>query len=162
MKNIQEKGFTLIEILIAIALVAVIFPAVVMLLTFSVTEASQGEKYSRANTLAQEQMEAIYKLKDSKSTNWDWEVTPANTANGEFYQPAIVSGNWQLGAKTSVPVTLEGFTKTVEIGEVRRCDSDICDLGTLDPYTRKIKVAVSWEDKGETQTAILESIVTMY
>ncbi len=62
-----NKGFSLIEVLIAIALVAVILPGVVTLMSFGSFTSQQGETFTGAYSLAQKEMEKLYSL---KKTNW--------------------------------------------------------------------------------------------
>src|SRR3989344_8723023 len=67
-KNVERnKGFSLIEILISIAVAAVVLPAVIILLGFSTFTTSQGETYTKAYTIAQKEIENIYSIKAS-----DW------------------------------------------------------------------------------------------
>ncbi|MFH1971260.1 MAG: type II secretion system protein [Patescibacteria group bacterium] len=158
----REKGFSLVEIIIAIGLVAVFLPAIGAIFSLSIFSASQGEKYSQAYALAQEQMEAVYFLKNKAGSSWDWISTPANTLIGEYYQPYQTNGIWQLGGKTVLPQETNGFNKKVEIFSVRRCGLAICEMGVLDDYSRKINVFVSWQEKGEVSEIKMESYVTHY
>lgn len=156
----MRNGFTLIEIILAIALLAVFLPAFIYVISFSTQAVSQGEKFSKAYSLGQEQMEAIIKLKNDAGANWDWTTTPVNTAAGEYYQPQLTAGAWVLGSKTTTPATSE-FTKLVQIKPVKRCGSAICDeaWGVTDPYSREISVEVIWSERGQEQNVELVTIV---
>lgn len=161
----RKNGYSLIEIIIAIALAAIFLPALGTIFSLSLTSASEGEKYSLAYQLAQEGMEAIYYLKSQNDEEWDWVSTPANTDVDEYYQPSQTGGNWLLGDKTKTSVvTKVPFTRQVTLGPVRRCLGEICDdgLAPLDPYTRLVIVTVSWEEKGTPQTVELHSYVTQH
>ena len=141
----KNEGFTLIELIIAIGLAAIFIPAIVYVFSFSLGAAGQGEKYTQAYALAQEQMEIIYHLKDQGGTDWDWELTPP----------------------TSLPALgeVDGFTRKIEISEVYRCGLDICNDGTglKDPFTRKITVSIGWIEKAPpAQEVKLESYVTQH
>lgn len=158
----KEKGFSLVEIIIAVGLVAIFVPAIGIIFSLSIFSASQGEKYSQAYSLAQEQMEALYSLKSESGAGWDWISTPVNTTAGEYYQPYQTGGVWQLGEKTSVPVETEGFIKKVEILPVMRCGQEICEIGGLDDASRKAIVYVLWNEKGEEKEVKLETYVTRH
>lgn len=158
----REKGFSLVEIIIAVGLVAIFVPAIGIIFSLSIFSASQGEKYSQAYSLAQEQMEALYSLKSEGGIRWDWISTPVNTAAGEYYQPYQFGGVWQLGAKTTAPTEIEGFTKKVEISPVMRCGLAICEIGGLDDASRKAIVYVLWNERGEEKEVTLETYVTRH
>ncbi len=164
----RQQGFTFVELLISVGLIAIFVPAIYRALSFSILESRQGEQFSVAWTLAREGMESVFSLKSHGGASWDWEYTPSNTPVGSFYQPAVSGGSWQLGSITSTPsVTTATFTRTVSIDEVRRCGIPavtICSdlLAQVDKYTRKITVTVSWPDPGGTQTVSLMSYVTAH
>lgn len=162
MKKVTSKGFTLIEIMLSIALLAIFIPALIYALGFSTFTVSQGEKFTIASSAAQEQMEAVIKLKNENGSNWDWVNTPDYTSTGEYYQPQLVSGAWQLGSKTTIPSETDGFTKVVEINQVKRCAKDLCDdsWGITDPHSRKVTVKVTWKENGQDQTVSLTSLLT--
>ncbi len=160
----MKRGFTLIEIMLAIALSMVILPALVNVLGFSLTATKQGERYTKAYAMAQEQMEAIYDLKEKGDTNWDWTTKPVETSTGEYYQPALVSGEWQLGAKTTTPAAINGFTKKVEIVCVKRDGSgNVDNSGTCDDVnypSKLVTVYVEWEEKGQDERVEITSLVS--
>lgn len=164
LKKRTNKGFTLVEILIAIALAAILLPAVGMILSFSIFSSSQGENFSKAYRLAQEGMEAIVYLKSQNNASWDWVATPGNTGINEFYQPSQSGGVWQLGTKTPSPtVTSEIFTRKIQINSVERCGFAICAIGgILDPHTRKITTHVLWTERDQPQEVKLETYVTAH
>lgn len=160
----MTKGFTLIEIMIGIALAAIILPALVFAFSFSLQAARQGEKYTKAYALAQEQMEAIYAIRKNDVV-WDWETTPANTVSGEYYQPQLVSDTWQLGSKTTNPTEVGGYTKKVQVEAVKRDASGNLSSdpwATVDDYSRWITVTVSWQQNGQNEEVELNSLVTYY
>lgn len=160
----KTHGFTLVEIIVAVGLAAIFLPAIGAMLSFSLTSASQGEKFSQAYALAQEGMETAFFLKTQPNI-WDWTTTPANTSSGQFYQPSKIDGVWQLGEKTSTPVIgPEPFARTLQVSEVRRCGQDICSepWGLVDDYTRQVVVSVSWSERGQPQEVKLEAYVTVH
>jgi len=150
----KGKGFTLVELIIAIGLAAIFIPAIIYVFSFSFSSASQGEKYTQAYTIAQEQMEAVYFLKSSSDVNWDWVNSPADTILGiEYYQPKKSGLGWTLGPKTTTPVEdSNGFTAKVEIlpGE------------TSDLNSRTVVVKVAWKENGAPSDVSLVSYVTKH
>lgn len=161
----NQKGFTFIELLIAVGLVAIFTPAIIKALSFSLTASHQGEQFSQAYALAQEGMEAIYTMK----SDWNWTSTPANTPIGFYYQPTVSGTSWQLNSQTSSPtMTKAPYTRKISIEPVERCATaeplikEICTGGLPDAYSRKISVYVSWPETGTTQEVHLEAYVTAH
>lgn len=162
----MKKGFTLIEIMLAVALAAVILPALIGTLGFSLQSSKQNENFTNAYALAQEQMEAVYTIRNRGDASWEWtSSSPENTSTGEYYQPHFSSGKWLLGSKTSSPSENDGFTKKVEIIPVKR---DALDVLSDDPWameddnSRLVKVSVSWKENSEIQEVELETLLTRY
>lgn len=132
MKN--NNGFSLIEILISIAVAAVILPGVIALQSLSSFTSGQSETYTKAYSIAQEEMESIYNLK----TSWDWD--------NPLYTPSFTYG----------------FDKTINIEDVDRCGYQICPEGTPgihDKFTKKVSVIISWKERGKDQQIELISYV---
>ena len=163
--KMEKNGFTLIELIIAIGLSALFLPALVFVFSFSLGAASQGESYTQAYAIAQENMEAIYFLKKN-DTNWNWESAPVNTTNpDDYYQPYKTSGKWNLGLITPSPQSKNGYTVTVKILPVYRdSDENITEdqSESTDPFTRKIIVYASWMEKGELTDIELVSYVSRH
>lgn len=131
-----RQGFSLVEILISLALVAIFLPAIGIIFSFSLSSSSQGEKFTQAYGLAQEGMEEIF----SQKSSWDWTTT----------------------IPTPTPASLLPFTRTIEIKDVQRCAIDICPTGTPDPTSRRIIVSVIWPENGQNQEVKLEAYVTQH
>jgi prepilin-type N-terminal cleavage/methylation domain-containing protein len=162
----NNKGFTLIELLFAIALSAIFLPAMVFVFSFSLGAASQGESYTQAYILAQEQMEAIYYIKENNPDNdWNWTLSSPVNTNGDFYQLSKSGNEWHLGLTTSSPTETDGYKTTVEIESVQRDGAgNIIGAGGPggDPTSRMVTVTVSWNEKGEDTSIDLDSYVTKY
>jgi prepilin-type N-terminal cleavage/methylation domain-containing protein len=163
----NQGGFTLIELIIAVGLAALLLPAIITVFSFSLSSASQGENFTQAYALAQQEMEAVYYLKAQDETIWNWDDSNPNTNPGEYYQPQKIGDSWSLGGKTTTPTEdANGFTSKIEIVEVRRYP--VSEIITDDPLapinnlTRKIIVDVSWKENGQDQKVTLESYVTQH
>lgn len=157
----MNKGFTLVEIMLSIALLSAFVPAFIYVFSFSSFSVIQSNNYSQAYTLGQEQIEAILNLKSLSGANWDWVNTPINTNLGEYYQPSETMGNWTLGNKTTSPLQSDKFTKLVEITDIKRCGNAICNepWGIVDLYSRKITVTINWKENGQDTNIKLLTIV---
>lgn len=163
--KITSKGFTLVEILIALALVAILIPAFITALHFSIFTSGQGDSFSRAYALAQEQMEVIYLLKNEGGWTWD-DTSPLNTAPGSYYQPVKSGNTWTLGSMTSAPIPDGFYTKKVEIKPIMRDAAGVINgsppLTDDNENSRFVTVYVKWKENGITQEVKLESIITKY
>ena len=163
----KKNGFTLVEILIAIGLTALFLPALVFVFSLSLKSAGQGESYTQAYTIAQQQMEAIYYLKENDS-GWKWEGESINnTIDGnDYYQPSLqADGSWNLGFKTDSPKEMDGHTATVKILRVYRDDDLNITEDTswdIDDYTRKVIVNVAWKENGIPTEIDLVSYVSRH
>ena len=141
-------GFTFVEIIIALGLAAILLPALGRALSFSIRVASQGEKFSQAYALAQEDMEAIYYIKSNDTTNWAW--TASSPVSGT-YQPSKSGNVWALGPLVTTPVVAPiPFTRSVQISAGETGDSN----------SRLVHVVVSWPETDGSQKVTLDSYVT--
>lgn len=171
----NNSGFTLVETLVMIALVLVFSLAGISLFQIALISGTKAQTSLQAKLLAQEGMEAIIAIRNQGGSSWDWVDTPENTAEGEYYQPAIIDNDWQLGAKSSVipistlPTPYEQFTRTIRIESVQRtvgCGSSTCPIvlsgGTIDANTRKVSVTVTWQENMEQKTVEISSYLTRW
>src|SRR5258705_11546707 len=80
-----------------------------------------------------------------------------------FRSPALVSGVWQLGTKTTTPAAANGFTKKVQIVCVKRDGSgNVSNGGACDDanYPSKwVTVYVTWQEKGQNEEVKIQSLV---
>jgi len=131
----KYKGFTLVEIIIALAVAALMFPALVKLFSFAINASSQGDKYSQAYAIAQEGMEEIYSIKNS-----DFSALAESTS------------------------TIGEFTRKVSVDDVVRntVDGTLGEGTTIDDGTKKVTVEVSWQETGGMEEVSLSSYVTKY
>lgn len=129
-----ESGQSLIELLIAIAIAAILLPA---LLTGFVTsrEGKVGDnKRIQAATVLKETEEATRSIREK---GW-----PTFATNGTFH-PIISSSSWSLASGAD---TTNGFTRQLVISDVLRNSSGVivASGGTVDPSTKKVTITVSW------------------
>jgi prepilin-type N-terminal cleavage/methylation domain-containing protein len=162
--NQSKAGYTLIESLVAIGLIAILVPAAAFMFSFVSTVTAQADKFTRAHALSQEGMEAVMYLKNKQDSAWDWTNTPANTSGSSVYQPNLVAGVWELGTQTPTPVIdLDPFTRTLTIEPVfRNLSLQLSDSGTPDPFARLITITVSWLDKGQVESVVKKTYVSFH
>ncbi len=134
-KNFLEKGQTLVEVLLAIGLAAIIFPAILTGVVASRSGKPQELQRIQAIQFLKESEEAI---KSIRNNNWN-----AITTDGTYY--ATTSGNaWMLVSGTQ---TINGLTQRIDISDVNRASTGAIvasPAGTLDPSTKQIAITISW------------------
>lgn len=130
-KNI--KGQTLVELLIAIGLSAILIPA--LLAGFSATRNGRAQSEQRIVAMGylNEVQEAV-RIVDAN--NWD------NLIDG-VYHPVISGSTWALSLGSE---SIGGFVRQIVIADVYRNSSGdiVSSGGTIDPSTKQIAISVSW------------------
>jgi len=133
-RNDSEKGQTLIELLLAIGLTAIILPAILTGLVASRSGKVQQALRLEAVALLKEAQEAVRNVREK-----DWNTF---AVNGTFH-PQISASSWILATGSA---TIDGFTRQVVISDVERDANGAIVLtgGTLDPSTKKVVTTISW------------------
>lgn len=132
---LRKKGSSLIEILLAVAILALFSTAVIGSLVYARESTVSNGFKKRALLLAEEGLEAVRSIRDQSYDN----LTDGN------YGLSVDSYHWVL---SSLPETIDGFTREVSISEI-------------DPDSKKIVVTISWETfLGRQKTLSLESILS--
>lgn len=145
----NKKGILAIEILIAVAIIAVTLTSVLGLATFSLSVSTLMRETTQANNIAQETMEAVRNIRDG-----DWnKVTNGN------HGLTNAAGFWDFDGVENV---INGFTRTALIEDVQRdANDDIVESGgIIDADTKKITVIVSWQEKGRTHDVKIITYLT--
>lgn len=161
----MKKGFTLVEVMVSLAIMALFLPALAKLFTFAINTSTQGDMYSKAYALSQEGIEAVYYIKENRPDIWDWDTTPVNTSTTEYYQVIKSGHEWDFdGGKKSAAdlLAVDGYTRSIQIFMVVR-DADGNLSGTTeDKYTKKIVSKVSWTGINGQEEVTLSSYVTKH
>ena len=152
----KSKGITVLETLVAIAIIVIVLVGVYGLVVFSLGVTNALRKSSQAHFLAQEAAEAVRNFKD----NTEWSVNGLGALSEMVFYYPIKTGaslkEWQmiLGQEE-----IEGFTRSIVIHEVGRDISGniLQSGGTVDPDIKKITVSVSWQDRGQNKEIQLNS-----
>lgn len=129
----MQKGQTLIELLITIALAAILMPALLGGFAIARSGRAQQEQRIAAVSLAKESEEAVRVV---AANSW------SNMKDGTYH--ATPSGTtWVLASGSA---QINGFTRSIEISSVNRDLSGNITIvgGSLDPSTKKISISVSW------------------
>ena len=152
-KSIKNKGFMMVEVIIAVSIILVSILAAMSVTQKSIVVSRQSLHTSQASFLLEEGAESVRILRDNSWTNI------ANLTNGTTYYPSFSSGTWILSTNSS---TVGIFTRTVNIQSVNRNIStgDISVSGTNDPGTKLITVTVFWVEGGQTISKTLSFYIT--
>lgn len=145
-KSLFNKGQTLVEILVAMGLSAILIPSILTLTVASrEARAQEGQRLMSA-TLLREAKEAVRSIRES---SW------ASIAFDGTYHPEISGSSWAL-----VPGTedIGNFHRQIEIQPVRRDQSGaiVESGGFVDPSTKKITHSVSWDEPRSGSVSAME------
>lgn len=138
----NQAGAILTEVLLAVALFAVVAAVTVSMLFASVSSTKQGSDYVVAGGLVHEGVEAV------RSIRWrDFDELVSGT-----HGLNTASGYYELFGTSNV--LIDGvYTRTITIEDVYRDgNNDIAVSGTLDSDTKRVIVNVTWDTlDGKTQ-----------
>ena len=130
----SQRGATLIEVLVAIALTGILFPALATALITAHAGRSTTIQQLRATSLLKEGTEAVRSVREKGWTN---------VATDGTYHPVVSGSAWALSSGTE---TLGGFTRQIVISTPERnaAGALVASGGTNDPSTKHVVVTVSW------------------
>ncbi len=153
---INNKGFSLIEAMISVAVLLVMAVGAVAANRLTTSSVTINQLRTKANTLAVEAMEVVESL---RADNY------LNLTTGTFH-PVFDGSKWSL---TAGPETIGSFTRSVVISPVQRslvCFTAVCDMvpkgGIVDIGTMNAEVNVSWLQSTVTKTIKLDSLITYW
>lgn len=143
-----NKGISIIEILVVIAVVSIVLVNVVGLTILSLRGSVLIKKTTQADALGQEAMEAVRNFRDGT----DWEIDGLGvlaTGIANPYHPENIGDGlpgWMLVSGQEI---IDDFTREIIFEKVfRDGNDDIVESGvTDDSDTKKVTVIVSWENK---------------
>ena len=146
LNNNRSRGQLLVELLVALAVSAILIPAIVTGFVASRQGKAQERQRIEATALAREAVDAVRVIRDQA-----W----SNIAVNGIYHPVISGNNWALASGSG---TVNGFTQSIEISDVFRDATGkiIPSGGSLDPSTKHITVTVTWG------TPIVSSVTENY
>ena len=151
----NEKGISIIEILVVTAILVMVFTTIFGLINFSFASASIIRQTTQANALAEETMEAVRNFRDQ--TTWSNDGLDALALNTAYY-PQKTANSWILVAGKEL---IGIFEREVVLEQVYRdSNDDIAAVGVIDSETKKATVSVSWEERDRAHQIILVSYFT--
>ncbi len=131
---IKTRGQSLVELLLAVALAAVILPALLTGMVATREGKAQQNQRSEAVTILKETEDAVRRVRDNGWTTF--------AVNGTFH-PVSNGTNWTLSAGSD---TVGDFTRSVTISNVERNSGGaiVSSGGTTDPSTKKATITINW------------------
>ncbi len=144
-------GFTIVEVLLSVALFALIGSAFTVLFVQGWRFSQRTEQYDQASALAVEGVSALREIQNSS-----WQDLSAGTYGAER-----LSGVWTL---VPAPTVIDGYTRTIELENVlRNASSEISPTGELDDETFFAVVSVSWINRSnQTQSVSFETYLSRW
>ncbi|OHA62469.1 MAG: hypothetical protein A3E07_03715 [Candidatus Wildermuthbacteria bacterium RIFCSPHIGHO2_12_FULL_45_9] len=160
-----RRGFTIIEILVVVVIIAVVFTGISGLLAFSLRASKVHTSTVEATFLAHETMEALRNFRDGVAWNTDdpsddYDGIGLRDVNAVYHiaQSVGATPRWYL---VSGAETVGIYSRWLEFSNVYRDgNDDIASSGALDADSRKVKVAVTWQEHGITQSVMVENYIT--
>lgn len=130
----KEKGQSLIELLMAMALCAILIPALLTAMMSTREGRAQQEQRTAAIAILRGDYEAVKSVKENSWTDF---------AKNGIYHMAIVDNFWKL---ESGAINIDGFNRSILISDVYRDVSGniVTTGGNLDPSTKKVMITISW------------------
>lgn len=164
------KAFTIVELLVVIAVIGIALASLVGLAAFSLNASARTKAVTEATALAQEALEAARNFRDT--VNWNNNDSADRydglgvISLGAAYHPALSSAAapaWMLLAGTE---TIEGFTRGIVFGQVYRDNTSqnivgaSCSGCSVDPNTKSVAATVSWLERGIIRNVELVTYLT--
>ncbi len=144
--NGNKKGISVIEILVAVAILAIALVSLLELVGFSLRASNLVKQTIQAKNLTQETIEAVRNFRNQ--TSWDIDGLGVLIMDNAYHLETTsdTPPAWTLVAGEE---TIDIFTRKVVFGTVfRDANDDIADSGTEDPDTKIATTTVSWEKRG--------------
>lgn len=132
----SKRGFSMIEVLIASAILVSISVAVTGAMRLFLVFSNQAEAKTQAVLLIEEGGEALQSLRDE---SWDTHIAPLSLG-----EPYFLYWDGEGYILSDTEVLINGtYRREVVVEDVRRNGSDvISDSGTVDPETREAVISV--------------------
>lgn len=153
MKELKQKGISIIEVIVAIGILAVILVGIFQLVSYSHMTIRKNEHQAKATSLASEAIEAVRFVRDD-----DWEIFAALDPSLDYY-PVEGSG-WSLASGCE---NIDIFQRCIDINRVYRDNitGDPVDSGgTEDPDSREVIVTISWTDNNRSHEYQIDTYLT--
>jgi len=151
------QGFTLVELLVAIALFTTIVTGLVGLNSISIRGSGASTLRSEANSVLEATLGQLMAVRASNFSS----ISPGTR------HPEIVAGQWSLVPGSQL---VGNITRQINITTVQRelsCGVErICPIvssgGIVDPVTFKATVTVSWQDSGQAHQEAVDTLLSFW
>lgn len=151
----NKNGFSLIELLVAIAFISVIITTILTMNVFNASLWKLNEDKTKAYFYASESLEAIKLIDWSELLDGDYHLV----LQGDSWE--LLSGNENLENR---------YTRNINIATVEReftqnghVYGEVVENGFIDPDTKKITAVISWTDKnGSLKNVTLENYLSRW
>ncbi len=133
----HNKGTSLLEIIVAVAIFGLISSAMVSMVIGGLGTVSRGGRYTEAEALAQEAIEAVRSIRDGAWNEIVYNQSAIATSSDEW----IFSGE---GTTEQIGI----YTRTISFSDVCRNSLDDivdCPGDYVDVHSKKVTVVVEWE-----------------
>lgn len=153
MKKNKQKGISIIEVIVALGILAVILVGIFQLVSYSLNTVRNNEHQSQATSLASEAMEASRFVRDD-----DWDTFAALDTQLDFHPVEGTGWTLQSGCEN-----IGIFQRCIDINQVYRDNvtGDPVDSGgILDPDSREVIVEITWTDNNRDHDYYIESYLT--
>lgn len=144
----NQRGFVFLEILMAVALISIVFIMLLGIGFSTITLATSLQQTTLADSLIKEELEAIRSFREGTTWATDGLQTVATGSVSPYYlslDTSVTPPKWQLNSGTQ---TVGAFTRKIIFDTVSRDPStqnieSIYNASHDDPDTRKITVIVT-------------------
>jgi len=156
--NKENTGFTIVEIIVVIAIIITAFIAILSFFIFENRTSDRGRIRLRAISLLEETMEAVRNFRD----NTDWEINGVGTmGSGTNYHPVMASKSWDI---ISGNEAIDGFTRVIIFTSISRDANDNIEQ-TYNPLrndsdTKKVSIIITWKDRDTPTSESLGTYIT--
>lgn len=142
----RSEGQLLIEIIVAIAITAIMLPALLTGLFSSKQGKAQQSQRVQAVALMKEAEEVVRNVREQ-----GWTLFSVNGT----YHPLISGNTWSFASGSE---NVNGLTRSITVSDVYR-DSNgvvVTSGGTLDPSTKKVYIQITW---GQPYSSSVDSTI---
>lgn len=142
----SDEGFIFLEIIIAIALVSIVFVTLLGVGFSSLNVSALLQQESQADALAKEEIEAVRAFRDSTALSWGTTGIGSHNTGVDYH--LVLGSNPASWSIITGSETVGNFTRKVVFDRVLRdSNGNIASSGIDDPDTRKVTVQVNFGSK---------------
>jgi prepilin-type N-terminal cleavage/methylation domain-containing protein len=142
--TLNNKGMSLLEVIVAAAIFSVIGVAIITLAVGGFSALQRGGDQTEAEALAQEGVEAIRSIRDGAWNEIFYDKNGVAVSSQSAVE--ILSSQWELTGEGTIE-TIGQYTRTITISDVCRDildDITNCPGNYKDLHSKKIKSEVIW------------------